>query len=376
MSAEADWIAAGLLDPSAPIAADRRAILEYLDGLGVSIEQMQASMARRNLVSAATDQLVHDPDPRTLVELAAEAGTTVERARRILLAAGFAAPADDEPALGADHVAVVRAFDGAMAFYGDESILALARVVGSSLARIAEAADAMFLTEIEAPLHATGGSPLDVARSARTGLELLLGLPTTMQPMFRQHVAAAIERSRSARGDGRVETFVLAVGFADLVGSTALTNAVGPATMGQALAEFEREAADRATAHGARLVKAIGDEVMVVGVDPVAVVVVLLELGALVAAHPVLTAVRSAVTVGDVSGRGGDYFGPTVNLAARIVQEAGAGQLLVSADVATALDAAGRPTESLGERALRGIDGPVALHLVTDQVGRPGGVPG
>jgi adenylate cyclase len=93
-----------------------------------------------------------------------------------------------------------------------------------------------------------------------------------MSPLFRQHVAGAVERSRAARDHGQVDTFHVAVGFGDLVGSTPLGTSVGAVAVGRALAEFEREAADRATARGARLVKAIGDEVMVVGVDPVAVV--------------------------------------------------------------------------------------------------------
>lgn len=366
MSDEADWIAAGLLDPEAPGAEDRRAMLRYLAGLGISIEAMLDADARRGLGIAASDQLFEAGEGRTLRSIAEETGAPVEVARRILLAAGFAATGEDEPVLNDDHAAVVAAFQGAMAFYDPEPILNLVRVVGSSLARIAEAADAMFLAEVEGPLRASGHRQLDVARSARSSLELLLGLPSVMAPLFRRHVAGAIERSRAARGQGEVDHFQVAVGFADLVGSTALGASLGPAAVGRALADLEREAAELATAHGARLVKAIGDEVMVVGVQPTSVVGAIVELIAFVESHPVLTTLRAAVAGGSVAARGGDYFGPPVNLAARLVAEAPAGAVLTDAIVAAALEAAGWSTTPLGERQLRGIEEPVAVV----QVGR------
>jgi len=370
--ADDEWIAAGLLDPDAPEADDRRAMLEYLTGLGIGIEAMQAAVVRRNLGVAASDQILRSDESRTLRSVAAEAGTSLEEARRILLAAGFATPGDDEPVLNTDHVAVVAAFHGAIGSYDEDAILSIARVAGSSLARIAEAADAMFLAEVEGPLRADGRGSVAVAQSARAGLELLLGLPAVMAPMFRQHVAGAVERSRAARESGMVLDFHLAIGFADLVSSTELAAEIGPAAVGRALAAFEQEAADRATAGGVRFVKAIGDEVMVVGVDPAAVVAVLVDLGAFVAAHPVLTGLRSAVAHGAVSSRGGDYFGPPVNLAARVVKEADPGQVLVDPGVAAALTAAGWATAPIGPRHLRGIDAAVELH----QVGRPPGSPG
>lgn len=368
MSAESAWVDAGLLDPAGPDADERRRLLAYLQELGIPIEELQEAARGRGLGTAATDQLLRPRGLRSLADAATAAGIDVDLARRVFLAAGLAGlSGPDGPDAGFDDadVMVLAAFAEAMAAYGDEAVLALVRVVGSSLARIAETADAMFLTQVEGPLRAGGGDSTDVARSARHGTELLLGLPTVMAPLFRHHVVAAVHRSRAARDVGRVDWFLMAVGFADLVGSTALTDAVEPAVLGRALADFEREAADRATAAGARLVKAIGDEVMVASADPVAVVDVLVGLAGFVRDHPVLTEVRAAAAMGKLVGRDGDWFGPEVNLAARAVRGAPPGRVVVTGPVADALRAAGRPVgPSLGERALRGIAGPVALHLV------------
>jgi adenylate cyclase len=119
-----------------------------------------------------------------------------------------------------------------------------------------------------------------------------------------------------------------------------------------------------------RLVKSIGDEVMVAGSDPVAVTDVLVGLAGFVDAHPVLTAVRAAAAQGELQGRGGDWFGAEVNLAARAVKLASPGQVVVTDPVADALAAAGRAVTPLEPRAVRGVAGPVTLHLV----GRAAGV--
>jgi adenylate cyclase len=59
--------------------------------------------------------------------------------------------------------------------------------------------------------------------------------------------------------------------------------------------------------------------------------------------------------------QGGDYFGRTVNLAARIAARAGAGQVLVSQDVAESATPEGVAFVELGEQPLEGIARPVRL---------------
>jgi adenylate cyclase len=62
-----------------------------------------------------------------------------------------------------------------------------------------------------------------------------------------------------------------------------------------------------------------------------------------------------------VVAQGGDYFGRTVNMAARIAASAGAGQVLVSESVARRASPPGVTYVDLGELALKGIARPVRL---------------
>ena len=74
---------------------------------------------------------------------------------------------------------------------------------------------------------------------------------------------------------------------------------------------------------GGRTVKFIGDEVMFVASDPAACCEIALQLASLFSHHARVPPVRVGLAFGDCLSRDGDYFGPVVNLAARIVKRAG-----------------------------------------------------
>jgi adenylate cyclase len=286
------------------------------------------------------------------------------------LAAGFPPPPRDAPAFNEADLIVFELAGLASQVFDTDTLLAFTRVMGGSMARIAEAADAMFLVDVEGPRRAEGISQLDLARTIDGAVALLLGVPEMFAPLFRRHAAAAIHRSRIARagvtGDrtASVDRLRVAVGFADLVDYTALTERHDPRELAAVVGRFERAAAERAVAANARVVKSIGDAVMVVGIEPLDVVDVMTGLVDDVGAEPALAGVRAAVVAGDVLARDGDYVGATVNLAARATKEAPVDGIVVNEPVAAALAAAGRPTTPLDARHLRGIDEPVVLALV------------
>ena len=150
--------------------------------------------------------------------------------------------------------------------------------------------------------------------------------------------------------------------FADIAGYTALTEAHGDADAAELAATFCHTIAELARASGGEVVKTIGDAVMVrhgACSDAVA-------LG-LAAAHDVIAghgfpAVRVGMHHGPAVGRDGDWFGATVNLAARVAAIAGGGEVLLTEPVrANAGDLPGILFEARGEHRIRNVAAPVPL---------------
>ena len=150
--------------------------------------------------------------------------------------------------------------------------------------------------------------------------------------------------------------------FADIAGYTALTEAHGDADAAELAASFCREMAQVALARGGDVIKTIGDAVMVRHRDPSDAV----ALG-LAAAHDVLAghgfpAVRVGMHHGPAIEREGDWFGATVNLAARVASVAAGGEVLVTDPVregAAMLE--GVEFEARGEHKMRNVSAPVPL---------------
>jgi len=90
-----------------------------------------------------------------------------------------------------------------------------------------------------------------------------------------------------------------------------------------------------------------------------------LDASAAFANHPLLPPVRAGVAAGEVLMRDGDYYGPTVNLAARIVKVVEAGTVAAPGDLRSALEAAGLRCEPAGAHELKGIELPLSIVSVT-----------
>jgi adenylate cyclase len=159
--------------------------------------------------------------------------------------------------------------------------------------------------------------------------------------------------------------------FADIAGFTALTEAHGDADAAELAATFCGQISQVARDSGGEVVKTIGDAVMVRHGDPAEAV----ELG-LTAAHEVIAghgfpAVRVGMHHGPAIARGGDWFGATVNLAARVAAAAGGGEVLLTAAVR---DRAGEMTgvefEPRGEHRMRNVAAAIPLFAAVrgDQV--------
>ena len=192
----------------------------------------------------------------------------------------------------------------------------MARVIGSSMARIAEAElvpGNMVSTEVDPVISADAfASVADVTIPAMAKL---------LEFVWRRQVAAGIQRNMMLRSHGLApgQSPVLAVGFADMVGFTLLSQHLSDEELAAVVRRFEEISHDIVTNARGRVVKMIGDEVMFV-VDSVADAARIgLGLADAYADDDLLSDVRVGLAFGPVLLRDGDYFGPTVNLAHRIV---------------------------------------------------------
>jgi len=237
----------------------------------------------------------------------------------------------------------------------------------SNFKRLAPIAAAltMAVANLSGPMELAGAdeATLEVAAArAAAALELV---PPVMAGLFTHHVDNATRRFTMTRAEGTLRTVNLAVAFLDLVGFTERSGGLTTEELAVAVADFETLAGGVIAARDARLVKMIGDEVMYVATDAVVAAEIALDLRDAVAAHPVLAHLRGGLVFGAVVAQDGDYYGPEVNLASRIVGEAGPGEILASAAVAKALAAEHRiVTAAQGERNMRGFERPVAVFAV------------
>jgi adenylate cyclase len=212
-------------------------------------------------------------------------------------------------------------------------------------------------------MMAAGASMSEMVQRTVEAQDLAISLTSVLRMMMRQHLAQSIDRhQRAFAGMSRQALMMpMAVGFIDLVGFTPLSADLNPQQLSDVVARFEAIANDTITALGGRLVKLIGDEVMFVAVDPAdgcRIAAGLLErFGADRDLNP-----RGGMAFGPVLARGGDYFGSTVNVAARLVDQAVPGEVLLTSELAALAPMPGEPG---GRRMLKGFRDPVLVSSLT-----------
>ena len=192
-------------------------------------------------------------------------------------------------------------------------------------------------------------------RASVLGLDLGDILPMA----FRHHLRQTALRQRRTQSDDARELVHLAVGFVDLTGFTPLAQSIGSFDLVEFVREFERTAHDAARRHGARIAKTIGDEVMFVVESAQAATAFATDLIETFGSDSVVP--RGGVATGALITLHGDYFGPIVNLAARLVDEAVPGEVLVTEAVADEISGA----VPAGRRMLKGFEEPVPVWSVS-----------
>ena len=354
-----DLADAGLYDADAPDAAERRELLHFLTEQGCSIDEMVVAHSRGRLFALAGDRIIRPGrDKYTLAEVADRAGCTIDEVRALWRAFGLVVGDPDQPVASDVDVDMITTSVAMSAVLGVEATLGLARVMGSSMARVGDAASTSVRGSMPSMSVAVSGSELETARAFAGIAGAVPALGRVLDALFRHHLEAArmhFERTESwdIVGQGGIR---VGVGFTDLCGFTGLTQQLSMDNLSLLLSRFEEIATDVVNDHGARLVKFIGDAVMFVATDALTAVQVAEALVDSAQVRGLMA--RGGVTVGATLALDGDYFGPVVNLAARLCNLAEPGSVLVSDEVAERVRDT-RVAVPLGPQQIRGFNDPI-----------------
>jgi len=364
----------------------RSRTIAALEAAGITLDQIDIAVRNRWMDFTSLDLFYPPParrSGRSYADFRAALGARGAHLGAIYAAFGLAEPdaeqrmrSDDEGALSA----FLNAWDLAaglepdvverLGIDVDEVTRRAARMPGEAMRRFAEGWISLFTETLSNPMSADEPSvdslmPVIVPRARRTYVAAEL----VVEWLFRRHLEAALdalntestESGLAARGISAPRPAVPeAMAFIDLAGFTRLTEERGDASALWSATRLADLATDRARRHAGRLVKALGDGVMLHFDEAAAAILASLEIIDLVRIEGLPDA-HVGIAAGPLIARDGDFFGHTVNLASRLSARAEGGRVLVNDLV---VETAGGQTPEIaflpaGELDLKGLDTPV-----------------
>lgn len=287
-------------------------------------------------------------------EVAEAVGVPVYRARKFWRAFGFPNVPDDEGEFSAEDRRALEILIGLVSDgeFTENQTLRLTRILGRAGSRLA---NSQAETVLESLQQSDGTAVVGVPLAER----LLPDLEALLVYSWRRHLSAAFHRMGPHSSQANV-----VVGFADLVGFTRLSRQLSGADLTHMVGGFEGTAADLVTAHGGRLVKSLGDEVLFTATAPTVAAAIALQMVEKATRH-YSPGIRIGLEYGDVVKHAGDVYGETVNLASRLTAIAQPNQILVGPGMFAEMTKLSRyRLESIGVVDIRGIGElePAVLH--------------
>ncbi len=332
-------------------------------------------------------------------EVSARAAVSLRSARKFWHALGFPNVEDEDTVFTETDLLALRTMAGLVrdGVFDEPTALAMTRAFARTTDRLAVwqtqlMAEAMGEALGELPRTTQNpvtsenpgtGVELDTTRAvpdpatARAAAVKLADIADDLEPLlvyaWRRHLSAAISRMVSDSEPTLDSSGVVrCVGFADLVSFTRLVRRLSERELARVVQRFEALASDVVTAHGGRVIKTVGDEVLFVARGAAPAAAIALDLVEAMAEDDLLPDVRVGMASGQVVSRLGDVFGITVNRASRLTAVARPRTVLVDDAMAGSLaNTSGFEMSPLGRRMLRGI-GPVTPWNLrrADQSGR------
>jgi adenylate cyclase len=370
----------GILTPGAgeafaPGDVLRARWVQSLERAGVPLEGLAAAVRDGVLSFSFLDVGAYDRfaglSGTTFQQLSAQTGIPLELLMVVREVFGFAEP-HPEDTLHHNELSVVPLLQLQLSKgFHPEVIERWLRVYGDSLRRIAEAEAAWWNSEVEMALLASGMTEGEMLQaqadlgSQMTPLieQVLLAIyhgqqEHTWSQVFVEHVESALEQAGLYRRLDRPP----AMCFLDITGYTRLTEERGDEAAAELAARLAGLVRRSSLEHGGTPVKWLGDGVMFYFREPGAAVLAALEMAEVVGSHG-LPPAHVGIHAGPVVFQDGDYFGRTVNLAARIADYARPGEVLVSQEVVDAADRGPVAFTEIGPVELKGVPGTLRLHI-------------
>jgi adenylate cyclase len=350
-----------------PAAVAHARIVARLRERGHRLEEIRRAGEDGRLAFGYIEDLFPAATGRTydVEEAARETGLEAGLIERVYAAVGFSLESLDR--LSEEDIQLLRYVAAVLAAgFPLVALLQLVRVYGQAIAQMADAEVRLFHLYVHEPLMRDGVPGLEMAEEmeglARETLPLASPIMDHIHERYLQYfVEQDVIGHMEADLDGEVlelGRLRVAIAFADLAGYTRLTEEEGEM---QAIDAVERfvDAVEQTLPDDARVIKTIGDEVMIVGSDPGALTDWAVGFQELYTERPLP---RIAIHYGETLYRDGDYYGREVNQASRVAARAAGGEVLVTRPV---VEAAGSHLEfePIGQVRLKGFAGVTELFL-------------
>jgi adenylate cyclase len=350
----------------APAAVAHARVIARLRDRGHSLQELHEATHEGRLAFGYIEELFEPGEVSyTLAQAADETGLEPALIERITMA--FGSGPEQADSISEDELQLLRYAAAALAAgFPLVAMLQLVRVYGQALAQVADAEVRLFHLYVHEPLMRSGATGLEIADQmaglTRAILPLASPVMDTVHQRYLQHfveqdVVGHMESDLdgAATDLGRMR---VAIAFADLAGYTRLTEEEGELQAVDAVERFV-DAVEITLPDDARVIKTIGDEVMVVGSDPAALTDWAVGFQRLQTERPLP---RIGIHYGVALYRDGDYYGRDVNIAARVAARSAGGEVLVTRPV---VEAAGPHLEFdlIAEIKLKGFTQPTELFL-------------
>jgi len=365
------WVDRGLIPQYdgawTPAAIAQARLVARMRERGHGLEQIRDAVDSGRLAFGYLQELFPSLETtHTLAEAASQTGLEAELIETIFTTLGLPAAAVQHIS-GSDMELLSYAAAALAAGLPLVAFLQLVRVYGQALAQIADAEVRLFHMYVHEPLMRAGVSGVLMAEEMQGLAAEVLPLASPMMEVVHQRLLAHfvdqdvvghMEADLSGRERLDLGHLRIAIAFADLAGYTRMTEELGDEHAVGVVERFVAEV-EHTLPDDARIVKTIGDEVMVVSSDPGALVDWAVGFQEL---HDTRPLPRIGIHYGEVLYRDGDYYGREVNQAARVAARSGAGEVLVTRAV---VDGAGSHLdfEHIGEVRLKGFSEPTELFL-------------